>query len=173
VESKLLENRLQSRRLSCLQVVEGGIMLIWHYRARDAISLRRWDLPQVRHLVVDEPDWRAVPRLVYPLFHRLWRDGAWWYGAQTKRMSWPARKFVDSAPCLAAVVCEVGRTDSFFTSLLALLVEPRMWGRRGSSRISSHWNSVEGAINGLALLVPTRHVFFATATWDALFSHTY
>jgi len=51
-----------------------------------------------------------------------------------------------------------------------LLVEPWNQGRNGSVRVSPHWGSDEGAIEGLALFVPARQIVLATATWDILLS---
>jgi len=45
VEYKLWEDRIQTRRLSWLQVPEGDSKLLWPERARDTATLRCWDLP--------------------------------------------------------------------------------------------------------------------------------
>ena len=85
-------------------------------------------------------------------------------------VSGPASKFVDGAPRLAPGVREVDRIESFFPSLLPLLVDPRKLGRSGSVRVSSHWVLEEVVIKGLALFVPKAHIGLAAPRWDRWFS---
>ena len=107
MEYKLREDGIQSWRLSWLQASEVSNKLLRPKGFRDTVALRCRNLPQVGHLLVDEPGGLAAPGPVCPVLHELRGDGVCRDGAQTRGASRPASKFVDGSPCPAAGVREV------------------------------------------------------------------
>jgi len=122
VEYELRENGIQSRRLSWLQASEGSSKLLPSKGFRDTVTLRCWNLPQVKQLLVDEPGGLAVPGLVCPVLHKLRGDGVCRDGGLAKGASRPSSKFIDGSPRLAAEVREVDGVYSFLPPLLLLLL---------------------------------------------------
>ena len=101
-----------------------------------------------RQLLVDEP---SVSRLPVFCSSRVPRRRSLLIRGTDERSVQSCQMFIDAAPRLAAGVREFDGIDSFFPSLLPLLVED------------------EGQ-KGFALFVPAWHIVLATATWDTLFS---
>jgi len=124
-ENGLREDGIQYRRLSWLQASEDSSKLLRPKSFRDTVTLRCWNLPSVRQLLVDQPGGLSIPDLVCPVLHELRGDGVCQDGALVKGASRPASKFVDGSPRSAARVREVDGIESFLPSLLLLLPEPR------------------------------------------------
>ena len=66
---------------------------------------------------------------------------------------------------------ECEKSIALTVSSIALVssVQAEKYGRNDSIRVSPHWGSDEGAIEGLAHYVPTCDVVLPTAMWDTLF----
>ena len=80
------------------------------------MTLKCWNLPEVRQLFVDEPGGLTAASLVCPVLHKLRGDGICLDGAQARGASRAASKFADCSPRLAAGVREVDGVDSFLPS---------------------------------------------------------
>jgi len=74
---------------------------------------------------VDQPGGLAIPGPVCPVLHELRGDGVCRDRALAKGVSRSASEFVDASPRLAVRVREVDGIDSFLSSLLLFLPEPR------------------------------------------------
>jgi len=75
VEYELWDDGIQSRRLSWLQASEGSSKLLRCKGFRDTVTLRCWNLPTVRQLLVDQPGELSISDPVCPVLHELCDDG--------------------------------------------------------------------------------------------------